>query len=96
VPALVAGTPAHVNRATTRVAPTLGGIVGAFKSITTHKYIQGVDQFAWPIFYKRLWQRNFYEHILRDQADYERIAGYILDNPLNWNQDDENPQNRKG
>ena len=91
--------PAHATRATTRVAPTLGEIVGAFKSITTHKYIQGVDEFAWPVFYKRLWQRNYYEHILRDQADYERIAGYILDTPLrgaypvNWDQDEENPQN---
>jgi len=94
--------PAHATRATTRVAPTLGEIVGAFKSITTHKYIQGVDEFAWPVFYKRLWQRNYYEHILRDQADYERIAGYILDTPLrgaypvNWDQDEENPQNPAG
>ena len=95
--------PAHAIRATTRVAPTgteavsvaptIGGIVGAFKSITTHKYIQGVDEFGWPVFYKRLWQRNSYEHIIRDEADHERIAGYILDNPVNWDQDEENPQN---
>jgi REP element-mobilizing transposase RayT len=52
-----------------------------------------VDGFAWPVFYKRLWQRNYYEHIIRDQADYERIAGYILDNPVNWDQDEENPKN---
>ena len=38
-----------------------------------------------------VWQRNYYEHIIRNQADYERIAGYILDNPINWNQDEENP-----
>jgi REP element-mobilizing transposase RayT len=88
--------PAHAIRATTRVAPTIGGIVGAFKSITTHKYIQGVDEFAWPVFYKRLWQRNYYEHIIRDQADHERIAGYIRDNPVNWDQDEENPQNLAG
>jgi len=87
---------AHATRATTRVAPTLGEIIGTFKSITTHKYIQGVDEFAWPVFYKRLWQRNYYEHILRDQADYERIAGYILDNPANWDIDDENPHNSTG
>ncbi len=83
--------PAHATKATTRVAPTIGEIVGAFKSITTHKYIQGVDEFAWPVFYKKLWQRNYFEHVLRDLADYERIAGYILDNPLNWDQDEENP-----
>ncbi len=38
-----------------------------------------------------IWQRNYYEHILRDQADYERIAGYIIANPTNWDDDDENP-----
>jgi putative transposase len=38
-----------------------------------------------------LWQRNYYEHILRNQADYGRIAGYFRDNPANWIQDDENP-----
>jgi putative transposase len=80
------------TRATTRVAPTIGEIVGAFKSITTHKYIQGVDEFGWLVFYKRLWQRNYYEHIIRDEADHERIAGYIRDNPVNWDQDEENPQ----
>ncbi len=89
-------TTAHATRATTRVAPTIGEIVGAFKSITTHKYIQGVDEFSWPVFTKKLWQRNYYEHIIRNQAGYERIAGYILDNPLTWDQDEENPQNQQG
>lgn len=60
--------------------------------MTTHEYIQGVDKLGWPQFYKRLWQRNYYEHIIRDQTDYERIVGYILDNPANWDKDEENPQ----
>jgi putative transposase len=84
------------TRATIKVAPTLGQIIGAFKSITTHEYVQGVDKLGWPQFYKRLWQRNYYEHILRDQADYEQKAGYILDNPTNWEKDDENPQSTAG
>ncbi len=84
--------PAPISRATTRVAPTLGNIIGAFKSITTHKYIQGVDEFTWPAFYRRLWQRNYYEHIIRNLADYERIASYIINNPVNWDKDEENPQ----
>jgi putative transposase len=77
--------------ATTRVAPTIGQIVGAFKSITTHKYIQGVGKFGWPAFDRRIWQRNYYEHIIRGQQDYERIAAYILANPHHWNEDEENP-----
>lgn len=34
-----------------------------------------------------IWQRNYYEHIIRGGDDYERIAGYIMDNPLNWDRD---------
>ena len=39
----------------------------------------------------KIWQRNYYEHILRNLEDYERIAGYILANPLNWADDEEYP-----
>jgi putative transposase len=83
--------PAHDGRETTRVAPTVGEIVGAYKSITTHKYIHGVEERSWPVFTKKLWQRNYFEHIIRNETNYDRIAGYILDNPANWEQDNENP-----
>jgi REP element-mobilizing transposase RayT len=69
----------------------LSQIVQWFKTMTTNDYIRGVKQSNWPQFYKRLWQRNYYEHIIRDQPDYERIAGYIADNPSNWAGDEENP-----
>ena len=71
--------------------PTLGDIVGAFKSITTHEYIQGVDNKNWRQFHKRLWQRNYYEHVVRDEADLNRIRDYIQSNPANWDKDEENP-----
>ncbi|MBK8822089.1 MAG: transposase [Anaerolineales bacterium] len=83
------------NKADTRPAPTLGDIVGAFKSITTHEYILGVDNKKWPRFYKRLWQRNYYEHIVRDEADLERIRDYIQSNPADWDEDEENPKFKK-
>ena len=38
-----------------------------------------------------LWQRNFYEHIIRDERDYNRICKYIETNPLKWEQDSLNP-----
>ena len=72
--------------------PTLGDIVGAFKSITTHEYILGVDNQHWPQFYKRLWQRNYYEHVVRDEKDLNRIRDYIQSNPANWDEDEENPK----
>ena len=79
------------NRATTRVAPTLGGVVGAFKSLTTVEYVRGVRGQGWTPFRGRLWQRNYYEHIVRDDKSLGRIEQYILDNPANWSLDQENP-----
>ena len=38
-----------------------------------------------------VWQWNDYEHIIRDEPDLERIRSYIEENPLRWNEDDENP-----
>jgi len=38
---------------------------------------------------KRVWQRNYYEHVIRDEADLNRIREYIINNPANW-YDDEN------
>jgi putative transposase len=39
-----------------------------------------------------IWQRNYFEHIIRDQTDYQRIAGYIAVNPMKWDTDEENPR----
>ena len=75
---------APTNRAPTRGAPTFGDIVGAFKSITTDEYIRGVQEDAWPRFTGRLWQRNFYEHIVRDEDELQKIRDYIRRNPLMW------------
>jgi putative transposase len=72
-------------------APTLGQIIGAFKSITTHEYIEGVDNKGWARFDKRLWQRNYYEHIIRNADEANRIHLYIEANPAQWEDDDENP-----
>jgi len=35
----------------------------------------------------RIWQRNYYEHIIRDEQAYHRISKYITENPLKWNED---------
>jgi len=78
------------DRATTRVAPTgvtIGDMVGAYKSLTTHAYIDGVKQLGWQRFNKKIWQRNYWEHIIRDESEYDRIAQYIVANPLKWDMD---------
>lgn len=59
-----------------------------FKTMTTNAYIRGVKELNWTPFNRKLWQRNYYEHIIRDGNDYGRIANYIKDNPMNWDDDD--------
>src|SRR5262249_40940567 len=80
-----------VDRARPRGDPTLGAFVGAFKSIVTNAYIRGVDDLGWPPFTGRLWQRNYYEHIIRTGESLEQIRYYIRTNPQRWDQDSENP-----
>jgi putative transposase len=84
--------PDAANRAATRAAPTLSDVVAAFKSVTTVHYIRGVKTRAWPAFRRRLWQRNYYEHVVRDDKELDRIRRYIDENPARWALDDENPE----
>jgi len=58
--------------------------------MTTNDYIQAVKTAGWPPFRLRLWQRNYYEHIIRDDASFNRIRQYVLDNPGQWAFDREN------
>ena len=72
---------------TTDAVPTiraLGDVVGAYKSLTTAAYMRGVHTSQWPPFQKRLWQRNFYERVIRDEHEMNEIRAYIRDNPLRW------------
>ncbi|TVR13291.1 MAG: transposase [Phormidium sp. GEM2.Bin31] len=70
---------------------TIGDILAAFKSKTTHHYIIGVRQNHWPPFPGKLWQRNYYERVIRDNRELDHIRQYIQDNPLKWDEDPENP-----
>jgi REP element-mobilizing transposase RayT len=69
-----------------------GDVVGAFKSLATIGYIDGVKTEGWPAARGRLWQRNYYEHVIRDEGALNRIRRYVDDNPARWEFDDENPR----
>jgi hypothetical protein len=69
------------------IAPTVGDVMSAFKSLSTNAYIQNVKQNNWPPFAGKLWQRNYYEHIIRDEDEYLKISEYIQNNPLKWQED---------
>jgi REP element-mobilizing transposase RayT len=66
---------------------TIADIVDVFKSITTVKYIHGVKTKGWKRFSEKLWQRDYYEHIIRNETALNNIANYIIDNPRKWNED---------
>ncbi len=56
-------------------------VVQWFKTMTTNEYIHGVKEKGWKPFNKRLWQRNYYEAIIRNEQAYENIRNYIRTNP---------------
>ena len=72
------------NRAGTSPAPTIGEIVGSFKSLCVYKCKNN------GINIPRLWQRNYYEHIIRNENELNEIREYIINNPMRWEFDREN------
>lgn len=66
-------------------------IVQWFKTMTTNEYIRHVRNDRWTPFPGRLWQRNYYEHIIRNDESLDHIRKYIADNPLRWHLDRDNP-----
>ena len=83
--------PAPSTPAPSVPAPTLGDVIGAFKSRVTVEYTRGVKTLGWTPFDKRLWQRNYYEHIIRNEETLNCIRRYIAENPIRWAFDRENP-----
>ena len=63
-------------------------IVEWFKTMTTNEYIRGVKSGIYPPFNKRIWQRNYYEHIIRDEEEYQQKWRYIDENPARWREDE--------
>ncbi len=78
-----------------RIQTTLPEIMQWFKTMTTNEYIRGVNQNNWPPFPGKLWQRSYYDHIVRDGMDLDNIRRYIQGNPVLWEQDNENPKGTK-
>ena len=84
----------HDNgRGCSRTAPTikrkpLGRLIGAFKTVSTKQINIFRDTEGQVI-----WQRNYYERIIRDEREMDRIHHYIESNPFMWVDDNENPAN---
>lgn len=77
-------------RAGARPAPTVGDIIGTFKSQCVQDWLKHIRQSNINAVGK-FWQRNYYEHIIRDEQELNKIREYIINNPLKWSLDRENP-----
>ena len=69
-------------------SPALGKIVAYFKYQSTKHINQHHNTPG-----TRIWQRNFYDHVIRDDTDLQRICQYIQDNPMKWALDQLHPDN---
>ena len=81
------GKPAGECLAPALQSGSLGAVVGNFKSVTSRRvnrmrHTPGVT----------IWQRNYYERVIRNDRELNAIRQYIMDNPANWEQDTENPR----
>jgi REP element-mobilizing transposase RayT len=65
---------------------TIGAIIRGFKSASTKRINLSRNTPGNPV-----WQRNYYEHVIRDEDDLNRIRQYIFENPAHWAEDEENP-----
>jgi len=75
---------------------SLPEVIQRFKALTTTRYVVGVKTSDWPRFDGRLWHRGYYEHVIRNDADLDRIRQYVSDNPARWAKERESPASAFG
>jgi putative transposase len=85
------GTASGITQGNTRPIAALSTIVQWFKTMTTNEYIRQVKHSGWPPFPGKLWQRNYFEHVVRNEDELAKIRQYIADNPYRWAEEQENP-----
>ncbi len=78
-------TNAHEKILKGPVAHSLGAYIRTYKSLVT----QGIRSIH-PEFERHIWQRNYHEHIIRNETELRQIRKYISDNPKKWEEDSEN------
>lgn len=88
--------PHHANPPKGTKSNSLGRIIQGFKSLTTNYYIKNVRENGWHRFDGHLWQRNYWEHVIRNEDDLNEIRQYIIDNPSAWDRDKMNPDFKGG
>jgi putative transposase len=85
---------AQNNGAGARPAPTVGEIVGTFKSLCIHDWLPYIKENKIDAVGK-FWQRNYYEHVVRNEDELNKIGEYIQNNPLKWDLGRQVPRKRR-
>lgn len=67
--------------------PSLGEVIHRFKTWTTIAYSDGVHEHGWAPYDRRLWQRDYFDQIIRTREQLLHARRYIALNPANWNDD---------
>jgi putative transposase len=75
-------------------ALSLPDVVQRFKSYTTTRYRHMLTAEGSSLGGNTLWQRNYYEHVIRHEKELDDVREYILQNPLKWELDRENPAHK--
>ena len=81
---------AHGSAPLHRKPKSLGSIVAGFKASVTRQINEMRGMPGTPV-----WQRNYYERVIRDENELLRIREYIVDNPRRWAEDEYNPDRTK-
>ena len=79
---------AHSSAPLRRTPNSLGSLIAGFKSAVTKRINILRMSRGFPV-----WQRNYYEHIVRDEDDMNRIREYVVNNPVRWAENENNPAN---
>jgi putative transposase len=90
---VVGGDPRVAPNTGTRTGVPLPKIIQWFKTMTSNEYIKWKKRNNISSLTGGLWQRNYYEHVIRNEEDLYNTRKYIIQNPLKWDLDTENPEN---
>ena len=66
---------------------SLEHVLDWFKTMTTNAYIRMVKDGAAPPFEGKIWQRSYYDHVIRNETDLSETRRYVQENPLKWHLD---------
>ncbi len=83
----LAGSQERVAARATPTAPTVGEIIGAYKSLVATDCLKLFKKEHPGKQLGKLWQRDYWEHIIRDQRAFDNISNYIVQNPAKWDED---------